>query len=272
MTTTTRRILKQIGTATGLLTAFSITLAAQQEMPKSTTERIPGASTSTSKVMKGTVVAVDDGDLLVRMSTGELDNFVVPSGRKFLIDGKELSVNELKPGTKLTATVTTTTTPVTVRTTTVGSGTVWYVAGNTVILTLPDHTNKMYVVKDSYKFTVNGKSSGVHDLRKGMRVSAEKIEEAPTTEMASNTVVTGTAPPAPKAVVADAAQPATPIAPPPPRAAAPATTHAATPPPTHTAEATPAALPKTASFLPLAGLVGLLFIGIGLGLRKLRLS
>jgi hypothetical protein len=276
MTSTIHKILTKTGTTTALLAAFSMVLAAQQPMPKTTTERIAGAPTVTTKETKGTVVAVDDNDLLVRMSNGELDNFIVPSSRKFLIDGKELSVSELKPGTKLTATVTTTTTPVTQRTTTIGSGTVWYVAGNTVIVTLPDHTNKMYTVNDSYKFNVNGKQSGVHELRKGMRISAEKIEESPTTEMSSSTVVTGTAPPAPKPVVADA-QPSKMAAPPPaaaprprPAAAAPAQVADATPPPS--AAPKPTALPKTASDVPLAGLLGLLSVGVGLGLRRLRLS
>ena len=63
-------------------------------------------------------------------------------------------MRDLKPGTKLTATVTTTTTPVTVRTTTVGSGRVWYVAGTTVILTLPNGENRQYKVARDYKFTV----------------------------------------------------------------------------------------------------------------------
>jgi hypothetical protein len=69
---------------------------------------------------------------------------------------------------------------VTERATTVGTGKVWYVAGNTVILTLPNNENRMYKVNDNYRFMVSGQE-GVgsrpekgHDDRGGKdRGSAE---------------------------------------------------------------------------------------------------
>ena len=66
--------------------------------------------------IEGQVVQVEGNGLLVKLSTGELKIFRVPETRRFFIDGKELSVHDLQPGTTLTATVKTTTTPVTVRT------------------------------------------------------------------------------------------------------------------------------------------------------------
>jgi len=111
------------------------------------------------------------------------------------IDGRDLTVHDLKPGTTLNATVITTTTPITDRTTTVGTGTVWWVAGKTVIITLPNGENRTYNVKDDYKFNVEGNPNAtVSDLKKGMKISAEKIVEEPRTEIASDTVVTGQAP------------------------------------------------------------------------------
>ena len=53
--------------------------------------------------------------------------------------------------------MTTTGTPVTERTTTVGDRKVWYVAGPNVILTLPNDENRQYKVKNDYKFIVGGK-------------------------------------------------------------------------------------------------------------------
>jgi hypothetical protein len=249
------------GMAFTVLSAFAVA----QQMPKTTKERMAGESTSTSRQVHGTVVAVEGNDVVVRMATGGLRNFTVPESRKFMIDGKELSVHELQPGTKLTATITTTTTPVTERTTTVGSGKVWYVSGNSVILTLPNGENHMYKVNDSFKFNVNGQPAGVHDLRKGMTISAEKIVEEPKTEMATNTEVTGHAP-APKM---EAAAPA------PAPAAEPAPVHHAAPAPApepQVAETKPAALPHTGSELPLIGLLGVLFTGLSFGVRKIRLS
>src|SRR5262245_46638383 len=195
MERTKRRIL------TGLCLA-GITFAMPafaQEMPKTAKRTVKGAPTTTTEALHGTVVFVEGKRLVVRMSTGELRTFDVPEHRRFLIDGKELAVADLKPGTSLTATITTTTTPVTERTTTVGTGTVWFVSGNTVMLTLPNNETRMYKVSESYRFIVNGQKATVHDLRKGMTVSAEKIVEEPRTELASNISVTGQAPPPPKA-------------------------------------------------------------------------
>ena len=142
------------------------------------------------------------------MAASGYQEFNVPESSKFNIDRQELLVHDLKSGTRLTATVTTTSTPVTERTTTVGSGKVWHVQGNTVILTLPNGENHLYKVSDSYRFTVNGQPASVHDLRKGMVISAQKIVEEPKTEIASTTEVTGHAPPQPKPVVAQNEAPA----------------------------------------------------------------
>ena len=70
------------------------------------------------------------------------------------------------------ATVTTeATNPVTVRTTRVGTGEVWHVSGDSVILTL-----------------------SVSDVRPGMTVSAEKIVEEPKVEISTNGKIVGQAP------------------------------------------------------------------------------
>ena len=153
-----------------------------------------------------------------------------------IIDGRELSVHDLQPGTTLTATVKTTTTPVTVRTKSRLSGRVWYVAAPTVILTLPDGQNKQYVVKeeDNVRFTIEGRPATVFDLRKGMTVSAEKIVEAPDVEITADTTVVGHAP----ALQAAAPRPATaPVTPP----AAPATEALPLPAPAAPDTAAPAA-------------------------------
>lgn len=250
------------------LITFALPAVAQQ-MPQTSKEQIKGTASVTTQQLHGTVVYVEGNHLVVKMSTGEVRSFDVPESRRFIIDGKELTVSELKPGTKLTATVTTTTTPVTERTTTVGTGKVWYVIGNTVILTLPNNENRSYKVQESYRFLVDGKKASVHDLKKGMIVSAEKIVEEPRTEIASNTTVTGQAPPPPKPKV-EVAQAPPPEMPKPAPAAAPAPAPAPTPVPAEPAEAPAPELPKTGSPLPLVGMLGLLFTGSSLVLRKLH--
>lgn len=186
--------------------AISLTIAVAaigQEMPTTKKETITGTPTVKTEELNGTVVAVDGSHLAVRTADGDLKTFNVPESRRFLVGGKELKVSQLKPGTRLTATVTTTTTPVTERTTTIGTGKVWYVSGKNVIVTLPNGENRQYQVEDNYRFTVHGKEASVFDLRKGMTIHAEKIVEVPKTEIASNTVVTGEAPPPPAPKMAD---------------------------------------------------------------------
>jgi LPXTG-motif cell wall-anchored protein len=264
--TTRRKILIGLCMTFAVIVLLAATVAAQ--MPQTTTEKIKGAATVTTQEMKGTVVQVEGNNLVVKMSDGEIKTFNnVPDSRKAIIDGKEVGVRDLKPGTKLTATITTTTTPVTVRTTTVGSGRVWYVAGTTVILTLPNGENRQYKVAPDYKFTVNGQPATVFDLRKGMVVSAQKIVEAPMVEITSGTKVVGEAPAPPPARMAAAAPAPAPAAAP---AAEPAPAPAAAAP---AAEPAPAKkLPKTGSPVPLMGLLGLLFIGGSYGIRLIRRS
>jgi len=192
MTMTIRRVLAGMSVAlTGTVVSL---IAAAQQMPQTTKETIKGGPKITTEKLRGTVLQAEGNTLVVQMSTGEIKEFVVPESRKFIIDGKELSVHDLKVGTKLRATVTTTKTPITERTTTIGSGTVWFVSGNNVIITLPDGENRNYKVEDHFQFNISGEKATVHDLRKGMRISAQKIVEEPRSELKTDTAVTGEAP------------------------------------------------------------------------------
>jgi hypothetical protein len=261
----------------GLIAGFAVialmpvAVAAQQAMPKTTRESIRGSAQVTTEKLRGTVVFVEGNHLVVRMSNGDIREFNPPESRRFLIDGQEVTVRDLKPGTKLTATVTTTRTSVTDRTTTVGSGKVWWVAGTTVILTLPNGENRTYKVTGDYKFNVEGKEATVFELRKGMQIAAQKIVEEPRTEIAADTVVTGQAPPppVPQPVVAET-RPA-----PAPREVAqarPAPTPEPAPVPQAEAQPKPTKVPATASELPLVGILGLLFMSAGLYLRRISRS
>ena len=221
---------------------------------QTTAERVRGPATFSTSQVNGEVVQVEGNDLLVKLSTGDLKTFHVPETRKFHIDGRELSVHDLQPGTTLTATVKTTTTPVTVRTRSRLSGRVWYAAATTVILTLPDGQNKQYIVKeeDNVRFTIEGRPATVFDLRKGMTVSAEKIVEAPDVEITADTSVVGHAPAlqaaAPRPGVTPPAAPTTGALPLPtpaaPDTAAPAAPRPAAPETTTATPAQPAA-PET---------------------------
>jgi LPXTG-motif cell wall-anchored protein len=255
--------------ALGLMLLLASTAAAQ------TTQQATGTPTVTTESISGEVVKVEGNTLVVKMSTGELRTFSnIPDSKMAIVDGKEVGVRDLKPGTRLTATITRTATPITVRTTTVKTATVWFVAAPTVILTHPDGQNKQYNVKDDVKFTVNGQPATVFDLKPGMTVSAEKIVEEQKLEITTASRVVGQSPGAAPAAAAPAAATST-AGSKPPATAAPATgskpaASAAAPPPPTMAGAAPAKLPKTGSPIPLAGLLGLLLVGGSLAMRRLR--
>lgn len=197
------------------------------------------ADTNT-EVRSGTVTSVEGNHVVIKMSTGEEKEFDVPDDFRLTVDGKEISVHELKPGTKLSRTITTTTEPKTVYTTVVKHGTVWHAQGDTVIITGADGKNRQYNnVPDWIKFNVDGKDMDVMELKKGMRVTATIVSESPSTVVTSTPGgVSGNAPAAPAASPAPAAEPA------------PATAAAPAPAPEKKT------LPKTASNIELLALLG----------------
>ena len=196
--------------------SLAIVLGAQ-DMPTKTTETIKGTPKVTTQELSGIVDFVEGNTLVVVMDSGEVRTFHPPASRRFIIDGKEVTLHDLRPGTKLKATITTLTTPVTERTTTVGSGKVVHVKGDTVVLKLPNGEDRTYTVQPSYQFEIEGKPATVKNLKKGMIVQANMITEDPKVEIARNTVVTGEAPPVtpvaaetPKELAAAAPAPSTP--------------------------------------------------------------
>ena len=180
-----------------LMTGVALLVAAgalQAQVTKKT-EAIKGTAKVTTEQLTGEVVWVLDNTLVAKMHPrGFYSVFSVKPGREFVIDGQTKHIGDLKVGTVLTATVTTTTQPVTVRTTSNLKGKVWWVNGNYVILTLENGENKEYNVPDSFKFMVEGKPASVFELKQGMNVSATKIVEEPHTEISEATVITGKSP------------------------------------------------------------------------------
>jgi hypothetical protein len=223
--------------------------------------------------LQGEVVAVEGNNLVVRMADGEIRQFSISPDQRFLIDGQDLRVNDLEPGTQLTAEITNAATSTVERTVERIQGTVWFASGPSVILTLDNGENRQYTIKDDkVKFIIDGREASVFDLRKGMRVSAERITEAPQVQIVRNTVVTGSAPVAETAQLAQAAPAPTPTpAPQPARTPAPrpepssgtASTAGTVASPSSPAAAGPAASPQDAvvDVLPATASNGFLWLG-----------
>jgi hypothetical protein len=239
---------------------FAVAMLAQDTTK---TQTSTGAASKNFKVERGEVVYVAGNDLVVKMENGEIRSVTVPDSARATVDGKELSVHDLKPGMKLQRTIVTTATPRTVTTVRTIQGKVWQIsAPNTVILTLPDNTNKQYRIPKNQKFTIDGQELTAFELKKGMNVSATVLTAVPETVVAEQRKVTGSAPPPPPtppiqgALLIETPAPA-------PKAVAAAA-------PAPEPEPAPAKLPKTGSALPLVGLLGLLCSGLSVGVRMLR--
>lgn len=226
---------------------LSVVMTAQVKTETSTNQGQPTVETT---VERGEVVYVSGNDLVVKMEDGEIRNFPnVPETARVTVDGKQLSVHDLKPGMKLERTITTTSTPETIVTIQTVTGTVWQVnPPNSLILTLEDGSNQQFKIPAGQKFNVEGTETDAFGLRKGMKVSATKIVAKPVDVTTQERKVTGQMPPPSTEAIQG-----------------PLLIQAETTKPAEVAQAKPAEaqpvpkkLPQTASELPLIGLIGVL--------------
>ena len=212
-------------------------------------------TSASTDVKKFEVIAVDGNDLVVRLPEGTRQ-INVPPGFVFTVNGKPLSVSDLKPGMSGTATITTTTTVTPVTVTEVKSGTVALVSGTAVYVRTPEGVRlftQSELDKRGVKIFVDGKPRAVSELHEGNRLTATIVTTKPPSivtekEVQATLAKTGAAPvssaaPVPAPSAAQAGAPASP-------AQQPVATTART-------------LPSTAGSLPTVGLAGLVLLAIG---------
>lgn len=220
-------------------------------------------STSSTEVKKFEVIAVDGNDLIVKLPEGTRQ-INVPPGFTFTVDGKPLSVSELKPGMSGTASITTKTTVTPVTVTEVKSGTVAVASGSAVYVRTPEGV-KMFTQSDvnkrGIKLFVDGKPKQVSELHQGDKLSATIVTSKPPTVVTEKEVQATLAKAAPAPVAAPAPPPA-------PVAAAPAPAAPAPQPVATSARQ----LPKTAGPLPTVALAGLVSLAIGAFATRRRRS
>jgi len=241
-----------------LCIAFALTASGQVQTSTSTAPA--GPPTKSIQVERGEIVYVSGNSVVVKMEDGTLRHFDnVPETTTITVDGKQLNVHQLTPGMKVERQTITTTTPRTITTVKTVTGTVWQVnPPNMVILTLEDGKNQQFKIPKGQKFTVNGQETDAFGLKKGMKIDAQKIVEQPETLITQQVKRTGIAPPPPAAPNPDVPMLVAEERPAPP------------PVEVATAEPAPKHLPKTASNLPLIGLLGVLFCSISLTIMAVR--
>jgi hypothetical protein len=216
------------------------------------------AAAYASAQQTSTTSAVHGDSLVVKLPEGTRE-LTVPADFRFTVDGQQLSVGQLRPGMKGTATITTrtTTTPVTV--TEVKNGTVKQVTGSTIIVQT-DQGFKSFtqgdVDKRGVKLVRDGQPAQLSDLSAGDRLTATIITSKPprvVTEKEVEATLARSAPPAAPAAASPAAS----------RTPEPAATVAG-------GAATARRLPKTASPASLLGVVGGLSLMLALALGTAR--
>ena len=246
------RITKLLVAGAGLL-AIAITMQAQVQTTTSTAQS--GAPTTEVKIDRGEIVYVSGNSVVIKTDDGALHHFNnVPDSVTVTVDGKQLNVHQVQPGMKVERQTITTSTPRMITTVKTVTGTVWHVTPpNTVILTMEDGKNQQFKIPDGQKFTIDGQVVDAFGLKKGMKVSAQKVIEQPEVVVEREIKRTGTMPPPPPAPKADVPILIVFV----PAAPAPV-------------EKAAAVLPKTGSLLPLLGLVGTLLVGVGLALKGVR--
>jgi hypothetical protein len=251
-------------------------------------------STTSTETKTFEVIAVVGNQLDVRLPEGTRE-LTVPDDFRFTVNGKQLSVHELIPGMKGTATITTRTTITPVTVTEVKSGQVVVKSGSSIIVRTPEGVRSFSqgeVDKRGVKIMKDGKQVQLSELHEGDRLSATVITAQPPTVVSEKEVIATLA--AAKADVAAAPSaaaappPAAPTVPPASRTSAapgptvpPASTTPAPVAPTVPAASTTSAPPappvvatntltSTATSWPVLGLVALLVLAIGLVLTFRR--
>ena len=233
----------------GLLASMAVILTAAVSLAQQST-------TTSTQTKTFEVIEVDGNDLVVKLPEGTRE-LTVNDDFRFTVDGKQLSVHDLKPGMKGSAVVTTKTTITPVTVTEIKNGTVMQASGPSIIVKT-DQGIKMFsqgdVDKRGVKIVRNGQPAVINDFHQGDQISATIITTHPphvlTEKQVNATLAKASGGAAPAASAGSA----------PAMAAAPA------------GEAAPAAkhLPKTASVWPTLWLASMLSLGLGIFLTLKR--
>ncbi len=240
------------------LCAMTASSAAQDVTHPPTTKTVgdPTHEVKPTHVQNAEVIHVSGHEIVVQLENGKLELLNLGPDARFQVDGKDLKVHELTPGTKLSQDIHTVTTPQEVTTLRTVNGKVWHRNGPHLLLSLPDGESISYTVPDGTVFRIDGEDKTVFDLKKGMNISATVLTVEPLQSVAMHTVVSGQAPPRPEVafegpmLIEEKREVPTVIA--------------------NVAQPPLQELPKTASLVPLTGTLGLLSLTLWAGVRIVR--
>ena len=221
------------------------------------------STVTTKETRTFSVIAVDGNTVVIRDQAGTRE-LTVPPDFRVTVDGKQVTVAELKPGMTGTAVITTTTTTRPVTVTEVKQGEIVEASGNSILVRTAEGY-KMFspsdVEKRAAKIIKDGKPLDFSQLRKGDKLTATIVTEHPPqilTERQVQATLSGAPPPPPTAAKPATAKPAAATPPPPAGGTTPA------------AGSTAKKLPKTGSIVPLLGVTGVASLALGMVLTTAR--
>lgn len=200
------------------------------------------STTVTHQVRAGEVEAVYGNKVLFKEADG-VHEYAIPEGFKFDLDGKAIGIDQLQPGMKVSAVITDKVTTRNVRLTNVRSEKVLQIAPGGIVVENAKGEFRTYNFKDSsgndVRFIRDHQEVSLRNVKLGEKLTGTMVTTLPSQKIATRDVH------------------AKAVAPPPSE-------------PVEVAAATPPVLPRTASPLPLVGLLSALSAGIALTLRRAR--
>ena len=237
---------------TGALTRAILAVAIVGVMPIASMAQQTSTSTQTKSFE---IIAVDGNQLVVRLPEGTRA-LTVADDFRFNVDGRQLSVRELQPGMKGSATITTQTTVTPVTVTEVKSGTVMQATGSSIIVRTAEGY-KMFTQGDVNKRGVqimrNGQPAQVSNFKEGDQLTATIITTGAPQVMTETEV---------RATLAKGSAA--------PRAAAASSSSSGASSGQIGSSATSGTLPATASSWPLVALASAFLVALGFGLTIRR--
>ena len=246
----------------------------------------PAASAQTTlNIQNGTVVGVWDNTLVIRDSSGVSRQFDVPPDFKVDVDGKSVSVKELRPGMHITAAVRTVNTPVVVQSKELRDATYIKHAGALVYVKEADGIHS-YNTPAGFRFWINNAPLRADDLQTNMKLNATIVHTGTATGTSQELAGASATDEAAKAAAAKAAADKAAAdrarrrrhkaaadkaaADAKARADAEAAAAKAAADAAAAQQAMAKSLPKTASQAPMAGALGVLCLGLGAALTLRR--
>lgn len=195
-----RKLTKTIISSGFAVAAFvylmTISAAAQDVTHPPTTRDVGDArhEIQPTQITNAEIIHVSNHQIVVKLEDGRMEFLNLSEDQKFKIDDKELTLHELKPGTKITQEIHTVTTPQEVTTLRTVKGKVWQINPPHLILDFGEGKTKSYTVPNGIVFHINGQDKTVFDLQKGMSIDATVLTTAPQNLVTTHHEITGQAP------------------------------------------------------------------------------